>query len=215
VKRILIHYATRSDFKRQEISVALNVCDFSDADNRLHKIGERFDIQFSDVPTDEPLEIDLVAMVRHKAVSAYKALLMPCIVEHAGLVLKSSFSSGFPGGLTQPMWDALTADGFLERTGAAGQAAVARAVFGYCDGMAVHTYVGETEGSIADKPRGDRKFYWDTVFCPGGYGGATYAEISGDPGRGIPEKMKVSQSYRALRNFLEMRVRRGQSDLFS
>jgi hypothetical protein len=50
---------------------------------------------------------------------------------------------------------------------------------------------------------------------PDGYGGATYAEITADPTRGIPEKMKVSQSWKALRAFLEFRVRKGSNTLFT
>lgn len=215
MKKISIFYATRSEFKRQEIRIVLSTSEFTDNDNVVRKVGDRFDIRFSDVPTDEPLEIDLKAMVKHKAVSAYRGLLMPCIVEHAGLIMKTHKTSGFPGGLTQPMWDALGAEGFLKRTGSAGEAAIARAVFGYCDGMGVDTFVGETEGSIATEPRGSRDFYWDTVFCPNEFGGKTYAEISGDPSLGIKEKMKISQSFKALRKFLERRAKKGEGDLFS
>lgn len=215
MKKITVLYATRSDFKIQEVGVILSSSEFIDSDNVTRRVGDKFDIQFSNIPTDEPLEIDLVAMVRHKAVSAYRGLLMPCIVEHAGLVLKANINSGFPGGLTQPMWDALGGEGFLERTGAAGKPAIARAVFGYCDGMGVYTFIGETEGSIATNPTGSRRFYWDTVFCPDGYGGKTYAQISEDPKLGVAEKMKVSQSYRALREFLQTRIKKGESELFS
>jgi XTP/dITP diphosphohydrolase len=215
MNKISIVYATRSEFKRQEIRVVMSASDFIDKDNMTRKVGDRFDIQFSDVPTDEPLEIDLDAMVRHKAVSAYRGLLMPCIVEHAGLILKEHETSGFPGGLTQPMWDALGAEGFLRRTGGAGEPAIARAVVGYCDGMGVYTFVGETVGVIAAEPRGSREFYWDTVFSPAEFKGKTYAELSGDPKLGIKEKMKVSQSFKALRSFLELRAKRGEADLFA
>jgi XTP/dITP diphosphohydrolase len=92
---------------------------------------------------------------------------------------------------------------------------VARAVFGYCDGMGVDTFVGETVGSIATEPRGGRHFYWDTVFCPDEFGGKTYAEVTEDPMLGIKEKMRVSQSYRALRQFLQSRAKRGEAELFS
>ena len=134
---------------------------------------------------------------------------------NAGLILKEHELSGFPGGLTQPMWDALGAEGFLRRTQGAGEQAIAKAVFGYCDGMGVYTFVGETAGSIATTPRGSRRFYWDTVFCPNDFGGKTYAEISEDPKMGIKEKMKVSQSFKALRAFLELRAKRGEAELFS
>jgi XTP/dITP diphosphohydrolase len=215
MKKISIVYATRSEFKRQEIGIVLATSTFTDSDGVVRKVGERFNINFSDVRTDEPLEIDLVAMVKHKAVSAYRGLLMPCIVEHAGLIIKEHEASGFPGGLTQPMWDALGGEGFLRRTGAAGEPAIAKAVFGYCDGMGVYTFVGETDGAIATEPRGSRRFYWDTVFCPNEFSGKTYAEVSEDPAGGIQEKMKISQSFKALRDFLELRAKKGEADLFS
>jgi XTP/dITP diphosphohydrolase len=215
MKKSSIVFATRSEFKRQEIRVVLETGEFTDSDNKIRKIGDRFGIEFSDVATDEPLEIDLATMVKHKAVSAYRGLLMPCIVEHAGLILVEHQESGFPGGLTQPMWDALGGEGFLRRTQGAGERAIARAVFGYCDGMDVYTFVGETSGTIAREPRGGRKFYWDTVFCPDEFGDKTYAEISENPKLGIKMKMTVSQSFKALRKFLELRARRGEAELFA
>jgi XTP/dITP diphosphohydrolase len=193
----------------------LSTCEFRDVDNVVRKVGDRFDIPFSDVRTDEPLEIDLVAMVKHKAVSAYRGLLMPCIVEHAGLILAEHLEAGFPGGLTQPMWDALGPEGFLRRTRSAGEPALAKAVFGYCDGMSVSTFVGETAGHIATEPRGSRHFYWDTVFCPLEFGNKTYAEISESTSQGLAEKMKVSQSFKALKKLLELRVKCGETELFS
>jgi XTP/dITP diphosphohydrolase len=177
-------------------------------------VGDRFEFFFSDIPTDEPLEVDLATMVRRKAVSAYRALLTPCIVEHAGLIFQKHASTGFPGGLTQPMLDSLGPEEFLRRTSSRGERATARAVIGYCDGMCVRIFVGETSGTIAGEPRGAREFYWDTIFQPDDFGGKTYAEISGDPARGIPAKMQVSQSMKALGQFLETRLRNGGNPLF-
>jgi XTP/dITP diphosphohydrolase len=213
MKKIPITYATRSSFKREEISAVLSSdFTFRDRNGDDRPIKEFFDFSFSDIQTDEPLEVDLGTTVRHKAVSAYEALLLPCIVEHAGLIFSANFAQGYPGGLTQPMMDALGAEGFLNRTGSAGEAATARAVFGYCDGMTVEVFVGETEGTIAREPRGDRAFYWDTIFQPSAFSGKTYAEITSE--RGVTEKMRVSQSFRALQKFLEHRVRKGANVLF-
>lgn len=140
---------------------------------------------------------------------------MPCIVEHAGLILVEHHDKGYPGGLTQPMMDALGAEDFVRRMSASGERAIARAVIGYCDGMSVHVFTGETAGMIVPEPKGGREFYWDTVFAPDGYNGETYAEISGDAARGLSEKMKVSQSMKALRMFLEFRVRQAANALFT
>lgn len=216
MSKISIPYATRSQFKIQEIDVIVRTSHFRSEDGSEKLIGDRFVFEFPKIRTDEPLEVDLEKMVKYKAISAYKILLMPCIVEHAGLILAEHKNAGFPGGLTQPMMDALGAEAFVRRLSASGERAIARTVIGYCDGLSVKTFIGETEGVIVGKPKGDREFYWDTVFAPDGYGGDTYAEISDDPTRGLAEKMKVSQSVRALRIFLEFRVRQGlQNSLFT
>jgi len=84
--------------------------------------------------------------------------------------------------------------------------ATARAVIGYCDGLTVRTFVGDTEGTLSEVPRGERHFYWDTIFCPKTFNGKTYAEIVGADGKGLAEKMSVSQSARAFMKFLEFRI---------
>ena len=201
--RINVYYATRSKFKIEEIEAVTTTCSFTDSDGQEKRVGERFNFVFSEAKTDEPLEVNLTTMVRHKVVSAYKSILMPCIVEHAGLIFAEYSKVGYPGGLTQPMMDSLGADDFIKRNNAAGIPAIARAVIGYCDGMSVHIFTGETAGRIAAAPRGGREFYWDTIFVPDELGGDTYAEVSQDPSRGVATKMTVSQSYRAMRRFLE------------
>ena len=77
---------------------------------------------------------------------------------------------------------------------------------GYCDGMNVTTFVGETTGTLTTEPRGDRDFYWDTVFCPDDGSSKTYAEIVGTDRAGLLTKLQISQSMRALKSFLEFRL---------
>src|SRR5689334_2929103 len=114
MKKITIFYATRSPFKQQELDLLCEEVHYNDSSGKDRPIGELIDFRVSGIKTDEPLEIDLEEMVRHKARSAYRDLLFPCIVEHAGLILDAYKSKGYPGGLTQPMWDALEADDFLK-----------------------------------------------------------------------------------------------------
>lgn len=209
-----IYYATRSPFKKAELDIIEREIRVTVDVDRDVPIGEVCRFIISPVSTDEPLEIDLEQMVRHKVRSAYRSLLMPCIVEHAGLILESGEATSFPGGLTQPMWDALSAEGFLSRTGASGNKAIARAVIGYCDGMSVRTFVGETEGYIADRPRGRREFYWDTIFCPDGdFGGLTYAEIA-EAKDGLRTKVNVSQSMKAIRQLASHIAKNGHGQMF-
>ena len=139
-------------------------------------------------------------MVRYKAKSAYCRLLAPCIVEHAGLVLKGYEKDWFPGGLTQPMWDALGPENFVRSLTQSGTNVIAKAVVGYCDGRKVKIFSGETTGTLVSPPRGTRNFYWDPIFCPDENCQLTYSEIIDK--KGIQEKIKVSQSAQAMKKFL-------------
>jgi inosine/xanthosine triphosphate pyrophosphatase family protein len=79
--------------------------------------------------------------------------------------------------------------------------------------------VGERAGKIADRPRGSRKFYWDTVFIPeddsGSSKGLTYAEIVESKDLGLAYKMReLSQSSAAMKSFLEYRLGTGDPELW-
>jgi XTP/dITP diphosphohydrolase len=95
------------------------------------------------------------------------------------------------------MWDALGAEGFVESIRWAGPRAIARAVVGYCDGLHIRSFVGETRGAVVSK-RGSRAFYWGPVFCPDDGGDLTYAEIS-DRENGLRHKVALSQSTKAMK----------------
>lgn len=190
-----IRFATKSDFKKQEVPLIL----------RRTKVGifrkvpadQLFEVEFFDINTDEPLERELSEMVYHKARSAYRKLMAPCVVEHAGLILEPFVAESYPGGLTQPMWDALGAEGFSRSVLWASERALARSVLGYCDGLSVKTFIGETWGRIIDTARGGRDFYWDTIFCPDGGGDLTYAEIAMKT-HGLTKKVELSQFTKSL-----------------
>jgi XTP/dITP diphosphohydrolase len=204
--KIKLRYATKNHFKQAEIEKIISTVSIRNRHNAEVMASEHFEVEFHDVTTDEPLERDLVAMVRHKSVSAYKGILEPCIVEHAGLILQDYVEENYPGGLTQPMFDALEAEGFLKSVSWAGSAVVARAVVGYCDGMSIHIFSGETKGMFAKKPEGDRAFYWDTIFVPEACNGQTYAEIStGEDG--LLKKIELSQSKKAIVQCMEFMLR--------
>lgn len=163
------------------------------------KFGDLIDLEFRKVRTQEPLLCDLEVMVHAKAMSAYKEVKVPCVVEHAGLILQGYEAQSYPGGLTQPMWDALGAEEFVSTCAAQGSEAVARAIIGYCDGSSVRVFVGETKGKLRSTPAGVRAFYWDTIFCPDGSGGKTYAEIADN---NLSDKLQISQSIKALRQLI-------------
>lgn len=203
---IRVVYATSSLYKAEEIAILSD--EFQLADDTL--VSERFTFDLRSVEIKEPLEVDLDAMVRAEVEAAYQELRVPCIVEHAGLIFADYAADAYPGGLTKPMWNTL-GERFPEETHSANRAALARAVVAYCDGQQITTFSGETEGVLSSEPRGDREFYWDTVFIPnddkGNPGSLTYAEIVADPSLGLAHKViKLSQSTKAMAKFLEYRL---------
>lgn len=208
MRKISVRYATSSPYKRQEIDEILASFKVNDAEGCAVRVADRFTFEFPSVSTDEPLERDLERMVRHKVRSAYRQIMAPCIVEHAGLVLERFEKENYPGGLTQPMWDALDATGFVESVRWSGDRAIARAVVGYCDGLHVRTFIGETRGVLSPQPRGSRAFYWDTVFCPDGGSGRSFAEIAEDVD-GVRQKITLSQSTKAMKQCLEHLIAQG------
>lgn len=203
-------YCTTSKFKQEELEHFLEeqVVSLPALTGAQEiKIDNIFRIDFRSEELTEILECDLTTMVKMKAMRAYQRIMVPCIVEHAGLVFKDYADKSYPGGLTQPMWDALGAEGFLAETHGKNRRAVARAVMGFCDGKAIRTFVGETEGILADAPRGKRDFYWDTIFCPllaDGTAPRTYAEIV--EADGLQAKAALSQSGKALKAFIQAMV---------
>ncbi len=213
-RKTRVVYVTSSDFKREENALFVEHCHLDDG----RPVGHVFEFDIRKVPIQEILNVDLSVMVSAEVVSAYSQLKVPCIVEHAGLIFEEYLDSSYPGGLTKPMWDTLR-QRFVEETNSANRRAVARAVVAYCDGMGVRTFVGEAKGTIAAEPRGDREFYWDTVFVPddpsGRAGGRTYAEIAGDASLGLEYKVtKLSQSSLAMKSFLRHRLETGEAALW-
>lgn len=195
----VVHYVTSSKYKREENEAFRRVCLFEGK-----PIDLTFRFEMRDVPILETLEIDLAVMVQAEVTAAYSQLRVPCIVEHAGLIFGDYKSVQYPGGLTKPMWNSL-GDHFLEETNSRGRKATARAVIAYCDGRKVQTFIGETDGTLAQEPRGSRAFYWDTIFIPDNAetGNLTYAEIVDDPKFGLDYKVAtLSQSSKAMLKFL-------------
>jgi inosine/xanthosine triphosphate pyrophosphatase family protein len=199
-------YATKSAFKQAELEAW--VAEGNLKDGRPVSDAVKFDVRTIDVK--EVLDVNLEVIVYEESRRAYEQLRLPCIVEHAGLIFEHRREQHYPGGLTKPMWNAL-GDRFVEETATAGRRAIARAAVGYCDGSSVRTFVGETHGTIAEAPRGERKFYWDTIFIPdvpeGTPPGMTYAEIVEHDDYGLKFKVaELSQSFKAMKEFLNYRL---------
>jgi XTP/dITP diphosphohydrolase len=207
-------YVTASEHKQEENLEYRKVGRLSDGT----VVSDRFEFEFREKPVLQILEVDIEKMVKEGVAKAYSQIGVPCIVEYAGLIFERYAAASYPGGLTKAMWNAL-GDSFLTETNSGDQNATARAVIGYCDGRHIRTFMGETTGKLAKTPRGNRKFYWDTVFIPddpsGKCSGKTYSEIVDDPSLGIAYKMEhLSQSAKAMNKLLEFILKSPKSGLW-
>ena len=133
--------------------------------------------------------LDVVAVARDKARTAYGLLARPVLVEDTSLELVAL--GGFPGPLVRWLLESAgpaaiprLLDGFGDRSARARCAAVA------WDGTREWFGVGEVAGAIAPEPRGRGGFGWDVVFAPDWAGGRTYAEL--------PAEEKNARSHRRL-----------------
>lgn len=135
---------------------------------------------------------DSEALVRDKAIKAFKEIGRPLFVEHTGLYVE--YFEGLPGGLTQIFWDKLKADKFCEIFGnTPNVSAVAKTTIGYIDGKNINIFEADVEGTISSSPRGDRSFQWDCVFIPQGFD-KTFAELG-------EKKNEISMRRKALDKF--------------
>ena len=202
VRRKIV-YVTSNANKRDEVEILIKDASFDDGT----PLRDIFDIMVRSIFIPERLGIKLEIMVADEAARAYEVLKVPCVVEHAGLIFDDFEAASYPGGLTKPMWNALGSR-FRESTCVGHNGAMAKAVVGYCDGMAVRTFVGTTHGYLSEEPSGSRKFYWDTIFVPDDPtrpgSKLTYASIVDDPDLGLRYKvMNLSQSSKAMLRCLQ------------
>lgn len=148
-----------------------------------------------DLEEIQALTVDDV--VSAKVRRAYDVIKKPIIVEDVSLtfsVLKS-LPGPFIKWFEKPGLPAMCRmlDGFQDRS------ATADVVYGYYDGNNYETFKGSMRGTIADAPRGNGGFGFDSIFIQDGYT-ITRAEMD--------EETYATTSYRQeaiakLRNFLQ------------
>lgn len=206
-----IVYMASSAYKREENKQLCEVCRLGDG----RRVGEVFEFEFHDSPVLQVLEVDIETLVRRAVTASYAEIRRPCMVEYAGLIFERYRGKSYPGGLTKAMWNALGSN-FVKETNCGGERAIARAAVAYCDGKKTLVFTGETTGTVARRPRGDRKFYWDTVFQPDDPNDKrkrTYSQIVKE--NGLAYKMEqLSQSSKALLKLLNYLVENPRDGLW-
>ena len=125
-----------------------------------------------DLKEIQSLSVEEVAT--DKAKRAFDIIRKPVIVEDTGLYIEAL--NGFPGALIKWVLKTIGNEGLCKLVGE-NRKALAKTCICFFDGKKLQSFIGELEGIIAEKPRGERGFGWDPIFIPKGYD-KTFAELS-------------------------------------
>ena len=146
----------------------------SKADYLSRQLG--FDIPHRKLDLDEIQSTDLHEIVKHKLIQAYEECKQPVLVEDVSLEFNAL--NGLPGPYIKWFVDQAGAeqccrmlDGFSDRS------ATIKCTFGYYDGNTMEFFDSALPGAIAETPRGENGFGFDTFFINEGYE-ITRAEMS-------------------------------------
>ena len=161
--------------------------------NKVREAGEILNLTLEPVSVPGLIEIqtpDLDDVVRHKAQQAYSALQCPVRVEDSGLVFHAW--NGLPGALVKWFEETVGCQGMLKMVkDFDDRSATAICCFAVYVGKNMQIALGEVNGTISDRIRGENGFGGDVIFIPEGHE-RTYAEMSSQ------EKNAISHRKRAL-----------------
>ena len=146
-----------------------------------------FSVKHINLDLDELQSLDLAEIVEHKARQAYQKTQEPVIVEDVSLEFCAL--GKLPGPFIKFFLQEMSAEDICALVHGKSKAAVARCVFGYCNGNDLRLFSGEMNGTIADSPSGDHGFGWDRIFIPEGYTG-TRASLNEEGDRDTYLKIK-------------------------
>ncbi|HVC58678.1 MAG TPA: non-canonical purine NTP pyrophosphatase [Candidatus Acidoferrales bacterium] len=108
---------------------------------------------------------------------AYAKLKVPLIVEDSGISIDAL--GGFPGTYAAYAYSTIGLKGILTLLKGKARGASFNTTFCYTDGKTTKTFVGVNRGTISAKIKGGRKFAYDMVFVPKGYG-KTFSQLDLD-----------------------------------
>lgn len=163
----------------------------------FRRILKDYEIVGKSLETEEIQSLDSLKVVSNKAKEAYRLNgYNPILVEDVSLDLRGLGNRPGPyvkDFMEEPEMRRLIASEWLKGKN---RQALARVSLALYDGKEVYTWVGVTEGTIAEEPRGMNGFTWDDIFIPNG-GNKTFAEMSDE------EKDKLSMRTKAMMAFVK------------
>lgn len=150
-----IYFVTRNQQKYEEME---RIFDYPD------KVLKKYDMDIRELQTD-----DVEELIKQKALSAYKEIRRPLIVEHTALYVKAF--EELPGLLTSHFYARLGCEGIVDYCKYKDEfKARAETIFCYCDGKRYVLGKGKEEGTIKKEITNEEKnkdsFAWDTIFKP-------------------------------------------------
>lgn len=163
-----IYFVTSNQQKYEEVE---KIFDYHD------KVLKRYDMDIHELQTN-----DVEKLIKQKALSAYKEIRRPLIVEHTALYVKAF--EELPGLQTSHFYAQLGCGGIVDYCKYKDEfKARAETVFCYCDGKRYVLGKGIAEGNIkeeiTDAEKNKEGFAWDTIFKPNDHNnrGKTYDEL--------------------------------------
>jgi len=149
------------------------------------------------IKTFEVQDDDVENIAKMSALSAFREVNLPVIVEDAGLFIEAL--NGFPGPYSSYAYRTIGVNGILKlMNGVDNRKAQFKSVVAFCNSInSVKCFHGVSNGRISEKPRGSGGFGFDPIFEPEEKPGRTFAEMS------IEEKNMFSHRAKAIRMFAE------------
>lgn len=126
-----------------------------------------YEVEHRKLDVHEIQSLDLEEVAIYKAQEAYKLMGSPVLVEDTSLTFNALGS--LPGPLIKWFLTALGNVGLSKILNTyEDRSAIAEVCFALCDESGVKVFKGETEGTVAKEPKGEKGFGWDPIFIPKG-----------------------------------------------
>ena len=160
---------------------------------KVHELKAHLDYPITHHKLDLPeiQSLDLHDVIETKAKAAYEVINSPVLVEDVSVVYHAL--GKLPGPFIKWFLEELGNEGIcrlLDRYPT--RKATVCVAYCYYDGKQSHIFEGSTEGSIADRPRGEHGFGWNPIFIPDGYD-KTWGEMT------LEERADTSARYTELK----------------
>ncbi len=158
-----------------------------------------FPVSHHKLDLDEIQSLELRDIVEHKVKQAYGIIGRPVLVEDVSLEF-AAFGR-LPGTFIKFFVEEVPFETICNMLHGMSRKAVAKCMFGYCDGEETVFFEGKLNGRIAERPAGDNGYGWDKIFIPEGYT-VTRASLNEADDKKTYLKLKP---FAELKQFLESR----------